>query len=92
MVLLGVLMIMLILTLLGMVSMNLAVQEILQISAGKDEVTARHLAEAGADVVIQWFHNTNATPVSASTVMSRRYDLSGSGPSFFDTLGRSQFS
>ena len=36
-VLLGVLMIVLILTLLGMVSMNLAVQEVLQISAGKDE-------------------------------------------------------
>lgn len=92
MVLLGVLMIVLILTLLGMVSMNLAMHEILQITAGKDEVTARHLAEAGADVVIRWFHNTNVTPVSASTVMSRRYDLSGTGPSFFDTMGRSQFS
>lgn len=91
-VLLGVLMIVLILTLMGMVSMNLAMQEILQISAGKDEVTARHLAEAGADVVIQWFHNTNAMPVGASTVMSKRYDLPDSGPSFFDAVGRSQFS
>ncbi|MBA2252612.1 MAG: hypothetical protein H0W13_07915 [Nitrospirales bacterium] len=91
-VLLGVLMIVLILTLLGMVSMNLAVQEMLQISAGKDEVTARHLAEAGADVVIQWFHNTNATPVGISTVTSKRYDLSDSGSSFFDAVGRSQVS
>ena len=91
-VLLGVLMIVLILTLLGMVSMNLAVQEILQISAGKDEVTARHLAEAGADVVIQWFHNATSTPVGASTVLSKRYDLPDSGPSFFDAVGRSQFS
>jgi hypothetical protein len=90
-VLLGVLMIMLILTLLGMVSMNVAEQEILQVSASKDEVTARHLAEAGADVVIQWFHNTNATPVSARTVMSKRYDLVDGGPSFFDAAGRSQF-
>ena len=91
-VLLGVLMIVLILTLLGMVSMNLAVQEVLQISAGKDEVAARHLAEAGADVVIQWFHNTNATPLGASAVMSKRYDLPDSGPSFFDGMGHSQFS
>jgi hypothetical protein len=91
-VLLGVLMIVLILTLLGMVSMNLAVQEILQISDGKDEVAARHLAEAGADVVIQWFHNTNATPLGAGAVMSKRYDRPDSGPSFFDAVGGSQFS
>jgi hypothetical protein len=91
-VLLGVIMIVLILTLLGMVSMNLAMQEILQISANKDEATARHLAEAGSDVIIQWFHNTSATPTGASTLLAKRYDLPDSGPSFFDAVGRSQFS
>lgn len=90
-VLLGVLMIVLILTLLGMVSMNLAVQERLQISAGKDEVAARHVAEAGADVIVQWFHNTKSTPLGASTVLSKRYDWPDSGPSFFDAAGHSQF-
>ncbi|MDQ6734182.1 MAG: hypothetical protein M3Z35_08735 [Nitrospirota bacterium] len=91
-VLLGVLMIVLILTLLGMVSMNLAVQEILQMSANKDEAAARHVAEAGSDVIIRWFHNTNSTPLGASTVLSKRFDLPDSGPSFFDASGRSQFS
>ena len=91
-VLLGVLMIVLILTLLGMVSMNLAVQEILQISANKDEAAARHVAEAGSDVVIRWFHNVNSMPIGASTVLSKRFDLPGDGPSFFDASGRSQFS
>jgi hypothetical protein len=90
-VLLGVLMIVLIFTLLGMVSMNLAVQERLQISAGKDEVAARHVAEAGADVIVQWFHNTKSTPLGASTVLSKRYDWPDSGPSFFDAAGHSQF-
>lgn len=91
-VLLGVLMIVFILTLLGMVSMNLAVQERLQISAGKDEVAARRLAEAGSDVIIQWFHNAKSTPLGASTVLSKRFDGPDSGPSFFDAAGRSQFS
>ena len=91
-VLLGVLIIVLMLTLLGMVSMNLAVQEILQISANKDEATARHVAEAGSDVIISWFHNTNTAPIEASTVFSKRFDLHDSGSSFFDASGRSQFS
>jgi hypothetical protein len=91
-VLLGVLMIVLMLTLLGMVSMNLAVQEILQISANKDEAAARHVAEAGSDVIIRWFHNINSMPIGASTVLSKRFDLPDNGPSFFDALGRSQFS
>lgn len=91
-VLLGVLMIVLILTLLGMVSMNLAMQEILQISASKDEAAARHVAEAGSDVIIRWFHNSNSTPIGVSTVLSKRFDLPDDGPSFFDASGRSQFS
>jgi hypothetical protein len=91
-VLLGVLMIVVILTLLGMVSMNLAVQEILQISSNKDEAAARQVAEAGSDVIIRWFHNINSTPIGASTILPKRFDLSDSGPSFFDSSGRSQFS
>ena len=91
-VLLGVLMIVLMLTLLGMVSMNLAVQEILQISDSKDEAAARRAAEAGSEVIIRWFHNTNSTPIEASAVLSRRFDLPDNGSSFFDVSGRSQFS
>ena len=91
-VLLGVLMIVLMLTLVGMVSMNLAVQEILQISANKDEATARHVAEAGSDIIIRWFHNTNTAPSDAGPVLSKRFDLPDSGSSFFDASGRSQFS
>lgn len=56
-VLLGVLLTVLILTLLGLVSMNLATQEVLQISTNKNEAAARHLAEAGADLVVRWFHD-----------------------------------
>jgi hypothetical protein len=91
-VLLGVMLIMFILMLLGMVSMNLATQEILQISAEQDEVNARHLAEAGSDMVMRWFHDTSSMPAGAATVLLPRYDLPDNGPSFFDAVGRSQFS
>jgi hypothetical protein len=91
-VLLGVMLIIFILMVLGMVSMNLATQEILQVSANKDEANARHLAEAGLDMVMQWFHDPRSMPAGAATVLLHRYDLPDSGPSFFDAVGHSQFS
>ena len=91
-VLLGVLLTVLILTLLGLVSMNLATQEVLQISTNKNEAAARHLAEAGADLVVRWFHDPTSTPVDVQPFVVKRYDLPDIGSSFFDTAGRSQFS
>ena len=91
-VLLGVLLTVLILTLLGLVSMNLATQEVLQISTNKNEAAARHLAEAGADLVVRWFHDPTSTPVDVQPFVVKRYDLPDIGSSFFDAAGRSQFS
>jgi hypothetical protein len=91
-VLLGVMLIMFLLTLLGMVSMNLATQEVLQIADHRDDAVARHLAESGSDMIVQWFHDTSATPETAAPLLGKRYDLPDSGPSFFDAVGRSQFS
>lgn len=91
-VLLGVLFIVLILSLLGIVSMNMATQEVLQASVNVNETSARHLAEAGADTIIQWFHDPRSTPMDVQTVVAKRYDRPDSGLSFFDTSGRSQFS
>lgn len=91
-VLLGVLLLVLMLTLLGIVSMNLGTQEIWQLSMNKSEASARHLAEAGSDMIIQWFHDPRSTPMDIQSTVMKRYDYAESGPSFFDATGRSQFS
>lgn len=90
--LIGAVLVMLILSMLGTVSLNLAALEIESVAAARDEAVARHLAEAGADLVVQWFHDPQAAPVGASSsLFGKRYELPHSGPSFFDAQGVSQF-
>ncbi|TAJ08263.1 MAG: hypothetical protein EPO61_09115 [Nitrospirae bacterium] len=81
----------LILSMVGTVSVNLAVQEIESVQGMRDAAIARHLAEAGADLVTTWFHNSAAEPAGAGELFKKRYDRPDSGPSFFDAQGRSQF-
>src|SRR5438094_568217 len=61
--LIGTVMVMLILSMLGTVSMNLAALEIESVGAARDEAVARHLAEAGADLAVQWFHDPQSAPI-----------------------------
>lgn len=81
----------LILSMLGTVSVNLAVQEIESVQGMRDAAIAGHLAEAGADLVMTWFHDSAARPVGVGELFKKRYDRPDSGPSFFDAQGRSQF-
>ena len=91
--LIGAVLIMMILSMLAMVSLNVAAQEIESVAAARDEAVARHLAEAGADLVMQWFHDPDSAPDEPGRALfaMRREGADGS-PSFFDAAGQSQFS
>src|SRR5437867_10784723 len=90
--LIGTVMVMLILSMLGTVSMNLAALEIESVGAARDEAVARHLAEAGADLAVRWFHDPQSAPIGTDgSLLGKRYELRHSGPSFFDAQGVSQF-
>lgn len=90
--LIGAVLIMMILSMLGMVSLNVAAQEIESIAAAREEAVARHLAEAGADMVKQWFHDPDSAPGGpALALFTMRHEGSDGSPSFFDPAGRSQF-
>lgn len=89
--LVGTVLMVLIMSIVGMVSVNLAVEEINHTNMARDAAVARHLAQAGADLVIQWFHDPAAVPPEFHRqVAAKRFTLP-SGPSFFDALGQSQF-
>lgn len=89
----GAVLAVLVLSMLGTVSLNLAVLEIEGMSAARDEAVARYLAEAGSDLLVQWFHEpTSAPDGSVSALLDARFELPEVGPSFFDANGRSQFS
>jgi hypothetical protein len=90
--LIGAVLIIVILSLLGTVSLNVAAQEVESVAAARDEAVARHLAEAGADLVIQWFHDPSSVPEGAGrTPFTRQQESAEGNPSFFDATGRSQF-
>jgi hypothetical protein len=89
--LVGTVLTVLIMSMVGMASVNLAVEEINHTNMARDAAVARHLARAGADLVIQWFHDPAAVPPEFHRqVVAKRFTLP-SGPSFFDALGQSQF-
>ncbi|MDA2911439.1 pilus assembly PilX N-terminal domain-containing protein [Nitrospiraceae bacterium AH_259_D15_M11_P09] len=91
-VLIGAIMLVAIFSLLGTVSMNMATQEIEGTLAVRDEAVARHLAEAGVDLVVRWFHDpSSAPPPPAGNLLIKQFDLPGTGLSFFDENGVSQF-
>lgn len=90
--LMGSVLAVLILSTMGMVSVNLAVQEMESLQGMKDTAVAGHLAEAGADLVVTWFHSPASAPAGGGDLFKKRYHLPDGGPSFFDAQGRSQFS
>ena len=90
-VLLAALMLVFLLSIAGMTSLHLAGQDAPGVSAMKEDKVAQQLADAGADLVMSWFHDPKTTPTSvAELLVKRQGDLTG-GPSFFDVAGRSQF-
>jgi hypothetical protein len=90
--LLGAVLIMLILSVLGTTSINLAIHEIESVKAARDEAVARHLAEAGSDLIVQGFHDPQSPQAGlAGALFVKQYELPDKGPSFFDAQGNSQF-
>ncbi len=92
--LLAAVLLLLILSILGSVSLSLGIQEIQGVGVAEADAAARHLAEAALDAVIQWFHDPSARPLAAriGRWFSKRYDHPDTGPSYFDASGASQFS
>jgi hypothetical protein len=90
--LIGAVLIVMILSMLATVSMNVAAQEIESVAAAKDEAVARHLAEAGADLVVRWFHDPSSAPAGpARALFAKRQPGADGSPAFFDAAGQSQF-
>ncbi len=90
--LIGAILLVVILSMLATVSLSLAVEELESHRAAKDEAVARHLAEAGAGLVLQWFHDPSSVPNGAvRDLLARRHEHPDGGTSFFDADGRSPF-
>lgn len=89
--LIGTVLTVLIMSMVGLVSVNLAVEETVHINTARDAAAARHLAEAGADVVMQWFHDPGSGPQGLDRHLFAKRMVLPTGPSFFDAQGRSQF-
>jgi hypothetical protein len=90
--LIGGVLIIVILSMLATVSLTVAVQEIEGMTAMRDDAVARHLAEAGIDLVVQWFHDPASRPANPIGLLFRPRHIGADGrASFFDAAGRSQF-
>lgn len=91
--LIGALMLVLILSLLGATLLNLAGQEAMSASAGRQAAVAQQLADAAGELAVAWFHSPQtrpALPALASALAKKNRNAEG-GLSFFDQAGRSQF-
>ena len=90
--LIGAILVALVLSMLGTVSFHLASQEVERVKVAREEAAVQHLAEAGVDLAVQFFHDPLAAPAEAAgSLFQKRYDLGEAGPSFFDANGVSQF-
>lgn len=90
-VLLAALMLIFLLSIIGMTSLHLAGQDGPGLSAMKEDKVAQQLADAGADLVMSWFHDPATAPTAIAGLLAKRQGDLASGPSFFDLAGRSQF-
>ena len=90
-VLLASLVLIIILSALSMTAFYLAEQDVVGISAMREESTALELADAATELAMSWFHDSTSAPPSIAGLLVKRQDDPVSGPSFFDATGRSQF-
>ena len=78
--------------LLGATALHLAAQEIESVASLREDAAGRHLAEAGAHLVVSWMHAPSTVPSpDLRQVLSKRAGVPETGASFFDADGRSQF-
>src|SRR5689334_8876522 len=91
--LLGMLVLLLILSLLGASLLDLAGQEAISATVGREAAVAQQLADGAGELVISWFHHprTISASPSISSVVAKQYRTTDGAPSFFDPGGRSQF-
>lgn len=90
--LIGVMLVVVMLSMLATVSLNLAAQEVESVAAAREDAAARHLAEAGSDLVVQWLHDPSSVPPGPAAGLLAPRQVNSSGvPSFFDAQGRSQY-
>ena len=91
--LLGTLILVLILSLLGASILDLAGQEAVSATVGREAAVAQQLADGAGELVVSWFHHPQNTSVLSAmySAVAKRYRTANGVPSFFDTGGRSQF-
>lgn len=91
--LLGTLVLVLILSLLGASLLDLAGQESVSATVGREAAVAQQLADGAGELVMSWFHRPQSPSVSPSlsAVVAKQYRTADGAPSYFDTGGRSQF-
>jgi hypothetical protein len=91
--LLGTLILVLILSLLGASLLDLAGQEAVSATVGREAAVAQQLADGAGELVVSWFHHPQHTSVLSSvySTVAKQYRTADGVPSFFDTGGRSQF-
>ncbi len=87
----GVMILALILSLVGATLLNLAWQEAVSASAGRQFAIAQQLADAAGELVVGWFHRPRTGPPSLTALLEKRLLGTEGWPSFFDQAGRSQF-
>ncbi len=90
-VLMGILLLMMILMLLSMSTLYLVGQDVPGITGMREESIAQELTDAAGELAVSWFHDPKMTPSSIAGLLAKRQGDLESGPSFFDTAGRSQF-
>jgi hypothetical protein len=91
--LLGTLILVLILSLLGASMLDLAGQEAVSATVGREAAVAQQLADGAGELVVSWFHHPQNSSVLSSmyAAVAKQYRTADGVPSFFDTGGRSQF-
>lgn len=75
----------------GMTALYLASQDAPGISAMREDSAAQQLADAAGELIVSWFHDSSTTPSPVENLLAMRQGDPVSGPSFFNTGGRSQF-
>jgi hypothetical protein len=89
---LGAMILLLILSVLGAMVLNLAGQESLSASAGRDAAVAQQLADAAGELVIAGFHSPQAVPTALAAALAKKHTTAAGAPSYMDDAGVSQFS
>lgn len=90
--LLGALMVVLVLSIIGLTTLNLATQEVMSANAYEEDRAVHHAADAALELVVQWFHDPVSVPAGPRGLLfSKRATDAQGAISFFDAQGVPQF-